>query len=478
MKKTTAASHEASHQTVPLKVETAQGPKSIQMAFTEQRLSAHGGLALMSSFLQKLRWRQALAEALPHRPTSPNAFAPVDIALGFLGGVLAGADKFSRVGQLCGDPALPEILGIEAIPSQPTLTRFFAGFSQPANEAFASLHRFLARQLPSHKGGYTLDLDSLSILHEEGHQEGVRPGYTPRGLKPGHHPLIAALAEPKLVSNFWLRSGDTVSASNVVNFLQHTLTHLPAQVRVGLVRADAGFYGLELLRALEQRGIDYIVVAKLRQNLQKLGRHADQEWTPTEVPGLEVQEVDSAAVHGLGGRRLIVLRHRVAQNARAPAARPCSTCQAIASRRSAPRCRAPFRRWPSGAATMAGRMWKTGSRNSRGSLDCAASAAAPSGAPKRPATSSSSPTTSACSSSASWGCCKRSNSPPCVFVSLPAPPFSAAPPDAPRSNSPSQKPSAAGGARYSKNSAPNCRPLTAIQLKESVHDVLSLLAAN
>ncbi len=99
----------------------------------------------------------------------------------------------------------------------------------------------------------------------------------------------------------------------MVNFLQHTLTHLPAQVRVGLVRADAGFYGLELLRALEQRGIDYIVVAKLRQNLQKLGRHADQEWTPTEVPGLEVQEVDSAAVHGLGGRRLIVLRHRVAQ---------------------------------------------------------------------------------------------------------------------------------------------------------------------
>jgi DNA-directed RNA polymerase subunit N (RpoN/RPB10) len=312
MKNATAASREASHQTVPLQVETAHGLQSIQLGFSEQRLSAHGGLVLMSSFLQKLGWRRELAAALPHQPTSPNAYAPVDIALGFIGGVLAGADKFSRVGQLCGDEALPHILGIEAVPSQPTLTRFFAQFSQRANAAFAGLHRFLARKLPSHKGGYTLDLDSTAILHEEGHQEGVRPGYTPRGLKPGHHPLLAALAEPKLVSNFWLRSGDTVSASNVVNFLKDTLAHLPAQVRVGLLRADSGFYCLELLRELEQRRIDYIVVAKLRQNLQNVCRHADEAWSQTEVPGLEVQEVEAAKVHGLGQRRLIVIRHRVA----------------------------------------------------------------------------------------------------------------------------------------------------------------------
>src|SRR5829696_3583684 len=153
MKTTTAASHEASHQTVPLKVETAHGPKSIQMEFSEQRLTPHGGMALMSSFLAKLGWRKELARALPHQPTSPNAYAPVDVALGFMGGVFAGADKLSRVGQLCGDPALPQILGIEALPSQPTLSRFFAKFSQASNQAFGSLYQFLLRRLPSHPGG-------------------------------------------------------------------------------------------------------------------------------------------------------------------------------------------------------------------------------------------------------------------------------------------------------------------------------------
>lgn len=173
MKKATETSQEVDHQTVPLNIETAAGEKSIQMGFTAQRLTPHGGLALMSSFLAKIGWRAALANALPQRPTSPNAYAPVDIALGFMAGVLAGADKFSRVGQLCGDPALPEILGMEAVPSQPTLTRFFSGFSLRANTVgFGALHRWLLGRLPSHKGGYTLDLDSTSILHEDGHQDG------------------------------------------------------------------------------------------------------------------------------------------------------------------------------------------------------------------------------------------------------------------------------------------------------------------
>jgi DNA-directed RNA polymerase subunit N (RpoN/RPB10) len=317
MKNNNQASHEAIHQTVPLVVETKAGPQSMQMGFSNQRITAQGGLVLMSSFLAKIGWRARLAEAMPYQPTSPNAYAPVDIALGFLGGVLAGADKFSRVGQLCGDPALPAVLGIEAVASQPTLTRFFGRFSQRANEGLAGLYRFLLGRLPSQPGGYTLDVDSTSIVHEDGHQEGVRVGYTPRGPKPSHHPLVAALAEPKLLCHFWLRSGNTAALSNATNFLQATLRQLPAHVRIGLVRADSGFYCTRLLGELEAQGLDYIVVARLQQNLQKLCRHADEAWTKTEVRGLEVQEVDASPLHGTARRRLIIIRQRIAERPQA-----------------------------------------------------------------------------------------------------------------------------------------------------------------
>ena len=97
-----------------------------------------------------------------------------------MAGVWCGADKFSRVGHLAADPLLAEVLGTEALPSQPTLTRFFRGFSQGSNTAvFGRLSRWLCGRLPSQCGGYTLDLDSTAIVHEDGHQEGVRVGLHP-----------------------------------------------------------------------------------------------------------------------------------------------------------------------------------------------------------------------------------------------------------------------------------------------------------
>jgi len=110
---------------------------------------------------------------------SSNAYDPVDTALGFLGGILSGADKLSRVAWLRSDRALAQVLGIEAVASESTLSRFFAPFTQPANDQLARLNRWAAGQLPSHPAGYTLDLDSWALLHEDGHQEGMNPGVIP-----------------------------------------------------------------------------------------------------------------------------------------------------------------------------------------------------------------------------------------------------------------------------------------------------------
>ncbi len=56
------------------------------------------------------------------------------------------------------------------------------------------LHRRAIEAMPSRSEGYTLDLDSWALLHEDGHQEGVRIGYTRQGLKPCHRPLVAGIA--------------------------------------------------------------------------------------------------------------------------------------------------------------------------------------------------------------------------------------------------------------------------------------------
>jgi len=294
---------------VQLEIDAKDRSPSIRISFTDQRLTAHGGMVVWSHFLHQKHFRSELHKVLPHEPSSPNAFCPTDIALGFLGGVLAGADKLSRVAWLQSDPAVAEVLGIESVPSQPTLSRFFAHFNQKSSSILSSLHAWTMGKLPSLKGGYTLDLDSWALLHEDGHQQGVAVGYTRQGLKPCQRPLVAALAESKTIAGYWLRSGNTACVNGAAEFLRQTIASLPSHIQIGLLRADSGFGDESFLATAESLGLKFIVVSRLTRPLKTLCRHADEQWQKTEIDGLEVQEVPSEAV----GRRLILIRQRVAE---------------------------------------------------------------------------------------------------------------------------------------------------------------------
>jgi len=308
MKKPTLPPPPEANQTVRLQIDTKDSSPSIRISFTDQRLTAHGGMIVWSHFLHQKQFRATLQEHLPHAPSSPNAYDPTDIGLGFLGGILAGADKLSRVAWLQSDPAVAEVLGIEAVASQPTLSRFFGAFTQASSSALSRLHRWALFALPSRKEGYTLDLDSWALLHEDGHQEGVATGYTKRGIKPCQRPLIAAVAESQMVANYWLRSGNTQCVNGADGFLRETVARLPEHIRLGLLRADSGFGEESFLQACEDLKLNYIVVARLTQKVQSLCRHEEIWWKDTGIAGVQVQEVETDRI----GRRLILIRQRIA----------------------------------------------------------------------------------------------------------------------------------------------------------------------
>jgi hypothetical protein len=309
MKNSRSEPRQEANQTVQLQIDSKDGESSIRISFTDQRLTAYGGMAIWSQHLKQRSVRQQLREVLPHEPSSPNAYDPTDVALGYLGGIVCGADKLSRVAWLQSDSALAEVLGIEAVASQSTFSRFFGVFEQNDCNRLNRLHQKAVQALPSRGEGYTLDLDSWALLHEDGHQEGVRIGYTRQGLKPCHRPLIAGLAEPKMIAGYWLRRGDSHCVNGAAEFLRQTVTELPKHIRIGLVRGDSGFGDNSVVECAEKLGLRYIFVARLTQKVQSLCRHDDAAWEKTEVAGLEVQEVPWHRV----GQRLIVVRQRIAQ---------------------------------------------------------------------------------------------------------------------------------------------------------------------
>ena len=326
MKKSSVPTREAAHPTVTGFIKLQTPDQSIQIGFTDQKVSGRAGLLSFAGFLHWHRLGDLLARVLPHQRVSKKAIPVADLALGFLVGILAGAQKLTQVAHLRREVMLPELLAIERVGSQSSFTRFFQGFTTAGKNlrAFRPLWRWALERLPGRKEGYSLDLDSTRLLHEDGHQEGVKTGYTRLGNKPCLHPLLAVLEEAKLVAGFWLRPGNASCASNVIAFTLDLLANLPRHLRVRIVRADSGFCLAEWLDLLEQQKLRYIVVARLLKPLQRLLKK-ELVWTPSEVPGTDVAQVWHQEINWARPRRVILLRHRIAEKQR-PGGKPLVDC--------------------------------------------------------------------------------------------------------------------------------------------------------
>ena len=319
MKTTQSSGTRPVHQTVAPAFNFKSGGKAIAVEFPDQQLSPHAGSAVFWGWLHPSGWIETLQASLPHAPAlSNNHLSALDKALAFTQGLLCDARKLTQVAYLRRDPLVPELLGIPRVASQSTLSRFFTGFASAGGNlrCFRPLWHWGLNRLPSHKRGYTLDLDSTRLLHEDGQQEGVAVGYTKRGLKPCLHPLLAVVAEARLVAQLWLRPGNASCGNNGVPFFLDLWENLPHHVRLGGGRADSGFCLPELLALWEQLHLPYVVVAQLSQPIQRLLR-SDMVWTPTEVPGTEVAEVMYQGIHWPHPRRLVLVRHRIADKDRA-----------------------------------------------------------------------------------------------------------------------------------------------------------------
>jgi hypothetical protein len=290
------------------------GAKSMAVGFTDQRISAHAGTAAFWGWLHPSGFVDLLQRVLPHRAArSNNHLTAGEKALAFLQGILCEARRLTHVAYLRRDALMPELLGIRRIASQSSLSRFLAGFGGAGGNlrCFRPLWHWCQHRLPSRKEGYTLDLDSTRLLHEDGHQQGVAVGYTRQGLKPCLHPLIAVLAEVRLVASFWLRSGNASCGNNATAFFGDLLENLPSHIRLRGVRADAGFCLPELLDLWESVGLRYVVVARLTRPIQEILR-GDLLWQPTEIGGTDVAEMSYQSSGWRQPRRLILIRHRVA----------------------------------------------------------------------------------------------------------------------------------------------------------------------
>ncbi len=159
---------------------------------------------------------------------------------------------------------------------------------------------------------YTLDLDS-SVLTRYGDQEGARVGYNAK--KPGrksHHPLMAFVADCRMVANLWLRSGNAHSANNLFSlFGRHAPQAAGQEGRIAR-GATAVFTVKRYFGYLEEREevrISYIIAARLYPPVQKeISRQ--RVWLKLD-DGIEVGETQYQGTNGSKARRMVMVRQQI-----------------------------------------------------------------------------------------------------------------------------------------------------------------------
>ena len=286
-----------------------------QIGFTDKEMTPWGGMALMKKMLDRCGIGDLISTLGIPDPGSNRGYKTEQIMKSFLVSVWCGANRFLHTEVTRQDAVIRKIFGWERICGQDTYKRFFGKFSQGMNQrVFTLMYQWFFQGLQF--DNYTLDVDS-SVLTRYGDQEGARMGYNAK--KPGrksHHPLMAFVADCRMVANLWLRSGNAHSANNMFSFLDDTLHKLNGK-KIGLLRGDSGFYGDEIFRYLEEREvpISYIIAARLYSPVQR--QISQQRVWLNLGDGVEVGETTYLGVNSSKIRRMVMVRQQIQERPKA-----------------------------------------------------------------------------------------------------------------------------------------------------------------
>ena len=263
----------------------------MDLRFSDKEITAWGGMGIMKRMLDHLGFESALAASGLPQPGSNRGYRPEQLITQFMLSIWCGANRFEHGEVTRHDPVLKRLFGFSRMANFKAVMRLFKKFTQSTNETVMdSLYQWLFGQIAIN--GITLDLDS-TVMTRYGTQDGAARGYNPakRG-RASHHPLMAFVADTRMIANCWLRPGNSSSAHNVQAFLANTL-HRLGDKQVCLLRADSGFADSAFLDHLDTQPMHYIVALRQNQPLQRALVNAEGWWVLHDeqgkpVPGIEL----------------------------------------------------------------------------------------------------------------------------------------------------------------------------------------------
>jgi len=234
----------------PFKIET-----------TKERLTAHGGLALMAEFNHGVGLRELTDRYLP-APGSNRGFDPsviVDTVVLMLQG---GGRSLEDLRELKNEEGLMKLIGRDEIPEPDTVGDWLRRMGDPNRgqeglKGLGEVRDKINGRILKRDGirEYTLDPDATEIIGEK-----ADALFTYNKNK-GYMPTLGFLYETPVCLYDEFREGNVPPAYGQKEFYLECKRRMPVGKRIRNYRADSASYQAELFNQLEEDGVRYGITA-------------------------------------------------------------------------------------------------------------------------------------------------------------------------------------------------------------------------
>jgi hypothetical protein len=228
---------------------------------TEERLTAHGGLALMAEFNHGIGLRELTDQYLPG-PGSNRGFDPSEIVDAVVLMLQGGGRSLEDLRELKEEEGLMELIGRDEIPEPDTVGDWLrrmgdANRGKPGLEGLDRVRDKINERILSRDGikEYTLDADATEIRGEK-----AEALFTYNGDK-GYMPMLGFLYENPVCLLDEFREGNVAPAFGQKEFYLQCRQRMPRGKGIGRYRGDSASYQAGLFNQLEEDGVKYGITA-------------------------------------------------------------------------------------------------------------------------------------------------------------------------------------------------------------------------
>jgi Transposase DDE domain group 1 len=241
----------------------SQAKRIPKLKFEDQQLTSFAGLVVFQKLFESCQLKERLDQSCAHL-LGRHYYGFSTILQWLIVHILLGYRQLRESEFYREDPLVKRVLGLNWLPSVPTVSRMLSEFDDQSVSLQQGVNRDLVLERLQKEAFQTVTLDfDGSVQSTKRHAEGTAVGYNKekKGAR-SYYPLFCTIAQSGQVLDVLHRSGNVHDSKGAVEFVTGCVQSLRERLNYSVrleARLDSAFFSDAMVQRLEQLGVEYSI---------------------------------------------------------------------------------------------------------------------------------------------------------------------------------------------------------------------------